>query len=164
MDPSTLGQLLDEHGPALVLYARQWATAPEDVVQEAFVKLACQRKAPDKVLPWLYRTVRNGAISQRRSWTRRHRHERAAASLTEAWFSGEDAATRLDGEAAAAALKELPEQTREIITLHLWGGLTFAEIAEVVRMPTTTAHRLYQGGLQALRGRLNRCPRTPETT
>ena len=37
-----LGQILDEHGPALVLYARQWCNTPDDVVQEAFFSLLRQ--------------------------------------------------------------------------------------------------------------------------
>ncbi len=46
--PELLTRLLDEHGAALVLYAQQWCTAPEDVVQEAFVRLMCQRPVPRK--------------------------------------------------------------------------------------------------------------------
>ena len=36
---SLLSRLLDEHGGALVLYAQQWCNGPEDVVQEAFIRL-----------------------------------------------------------------------------------------------------------------------------
>ncbi len=43
MDPDLLGQLLDRHAAALELYARQWCEVPEDVVQDAFLKLAGQR-------------------------------------------------------------------------------------------------------------------------
>ena len=46
MDPDHLGYLLDRYLPALVLYARQWCRAPEDVVQEAFIKLARQAEPP----------------------------------------------------------------------------------------------------------------------
>ena len=37
--PALLGELLDRHGAALVLFARQFCASPEDVVQEAFVQL-----------------------------------------------------------------------------------------------------------------------------
>jgi len=37
MDPTFLGRLIDRHAAALVLYARQWCAAPEDVVQDAFL-------------------------------------------------------------------------------------------------------------------------------
>ena len=59
MGPELLGRLVSEHAAALVLYARQWCDAPEDVVQEAFVKLISQRQPPERVLPWLYRVVRD---------------------------------------------------------------------------------------------------------
>ncbi|HZT78720.1 MAG TPA: hypothetical protein VFA26_00740 [Gemmataceae bacterium] len=47
MGPEQLGRLIDQHAAALVLYARQWCAAPEDVVQEALVKLVRQRKPPE---------------------------------------------------------------------------------------------------------------------
>jgi RNA polymerase sigma-70 factor (ECF subfamily) len=39
MSPSDVARLIDAHAAPLVLYARQWCAAPEDVVQEAFLKL-----------------------------------------------------------------------------------------------------------------------------
>ena len=47
MDPDLLGYLIDRYLPALVLYARQWCHAPEDVVQEAMIKLAEEVKKVD---------------------------------------------------------------------------------------------------------------------
>ena len=46
MDAQRLIQLIDTHAAALVLYARQWCDAPDDVVQEAYIKLAGQRVEP----------------------------------------------------------------------------------------------------------------------
>src|SRR5262245_59139465 len=54
MGPEILGRLIDEHAAALTLYARQWCDAPEDVVQEAFLKLVAQRPVPDSPAAWLY--------------------------------------------------------------------------------------------------------------
>jgi hypothetical protein len=59
--PDDLGRLFDEHAGALVLFARQWCDAPEDVVQDAFVALARQEESPERALAWLFRVVRNGA-------------------------------------------------------------------------------------------------------
>jgi RNA polymerase sigma factor (sigma-70 family) len=153
MGPEILGELVDKHARTLVLYARQWCAAPEDVVQEAFMKMVIYRPAPNKVVPYLYQMVRNGALSAARSDKRRRRHETAAAGLFPAWFeSGEDAL--LDGQAVARALQMLPPEPREAITLHLWGGLTFEEIAEVAGCSSSTAHRWYVAGLDLLRERL----------
>jgi DNA-directed RNA polymerase specialized sigma24 family protein len=76
MDAMLLGQLMDNHAAALTQYARQWCLAPEDVVQEAFLKLAAQASMPAAVVPWLYRVVRNLAISAARSEQRRRRPQR----------------------------------------------------------------------------------------
>ncbi len=159
MGPEILGRLLDEHGAALVLYARQWTSAPEDVVQDAFAKLAAQRKPPERVVPWLYRVVRNGAISALRAAERRRRHEQAAASQAANWFLALDDSAP-DVEAATTALQAVPLQEREIIVAHLWGGLTFEQIAELTGLSSSTAHRCYAAGLVRLREKLGViCPR-----
>jgi imidazolonepropionase len=93
MGPEFLGRLVESHAAALVLYARQWCSAPEDVVQEAFVKLAGQRPEPDCLTAWLYRVVRNRAVSAARTGRRRQHHE-ARAGRGEAWFAAAD--ERLD--------------------------------------------------------------------
>ena len=77
IEPELLGRFFDEHASALVLYARQWSERPEDIVQDAFVALARQRRLPERVVPWLYRVVRNAAIAAARSDRRRRRREAA---------------------------------------------------------------------------------------
>jgi RNA polymerase sigma-70 factor (ECF subfamily) len=151
---------MDEHAAALTLYARQWCLAPEDVVQEAFIKLLAQRPSPANVVAWLYRVVRNAAISAARAARRRRHHESVAAARTPSWFAGPDTAG-LDGKTATAALQSLPLEQREVIVTHLWGGLTFEQIAELTGTSRSTAHRLYLAGLLALRERLKvPCPNT----
>jgi len=158
MGPELLGSLVDEHAAALVLYARQWCSTAEDVVQDAFLKLVVQKPPPVQVGPWLYRVVRNAAISAARAEKRRRRHEAAAADRAPAWFAAAEA-TALDSAAATRALHALPIEQREVIVAHLWGGLTFEQIAEVAGCSSSTAHRWYAAGLSALRERLKvPCP------
>lgn len=158
MDAMRLAQLVEEHATALVLYARQWCRAPEDVVQEAFVKLARLRQLPDPVKPWLYHIVRNAAISAGRSERRRQRHESTAAALSLTWFAPREG-LGLDGELATRALSALEADLREVVVAHLWGGLTFAEIGKLLGISPSTAHRRYLEGLNALRERLHvPCP------
>jgi RNA polymerase sigma-70 factor (ECF subfamily) len=160
MGPDALGRLIDEHAAALALYARQWCAAAEDVVQEAFVKLAAQRRPPDDARAWLYRVVRNGALSAARAAQRRRRHEAGAAARRPAWFVPEPGAA-LDPGTAAAALDALPGEQREVVVAHLWGGLTFDQIGELTGASASTAHRRYLLALEALRERLNvPCPIT----
>jgi RNA polymerase sigma-70 factor (ECF subfamily) len=158
--PERLGRLFDEHAPALVLYARQWSDAPEDVVQEAFVQLARRRDAPDAVVPWLFRVVRNGAIGAARGDRRRRRRE-ARASSGEAWFDPAD--DRIDAGRAARLLADLDPDAREIIVARIWGGLTLEEAARLRGCSTSTAHRRYRAGLarlQEILGCPTRCPGT----
>jgi RNA polymerase sigma-70 factor (ECF subfamily) len=163
MEPTILGRLYRRHAPALLLYARQWGAA-EDIVHNAFVRLAQQSPPPEQVLPWLYRVVRNEARTVHRTATRRRRREQRA-SLPEAWFAAAD--ERLDASEATRRLAELPLELREVIVAHLWGGLTFREVAELVGDSLATVHRRYQTGLNQLRerleGRWTPTPTTPTT-
>ncbi len=145
---SLLSRLLDEHGDALVLYAQQWCYIPEDVVQEAFIRLMRQRPPPENIVGWLYRVVRNEAISSSRAEARRVHHESLVNS--EPWFVAAYG-NRLDADAAAAALASLSIEQRETIVLRLWSGLTFDQIAELTGKSTSTAHRRYESGIAALR-------------
>jgi RNA polymerase sigma factor (sigma-70 family) len=163
MSPKLLGRLVDEHAAALVLYARQWSSAPEDIVQEAFLKLVAHQPPPDKPLAWLYRVVRNEAINAWRAAQRRRRHENIAAARMQPWFVPVST-TALDADAAARALHDLPIEQRESIVAHLWGGLSFEQIAELTGTSSSTAHRCYVAGLSALRERLGvPCPNKAAT-
>jgi RNA polymerase sigma-70 factor (ECF subfamily) len=149
--PEELGRLYREHAPALRLYVRQWPAGEEDLVQEAFVKLAQQAPAPEQVLPWLYRVVRNGALAAGRSEARRRRRQ-DRVSASEVWFTTTE--DRLDGREASRLLAALPLEQREVVVARIWGGLTFEEAAQLVGCSLPTAHRRYQAGLAALRERL----------
>ncbi len=157
MDSERLGDLIDRLAAPLQLYARQWCDESEDVVQEAFVKLATQPTTPLNPASWLFRTVRNTAINAGIAKRRRRRHEAKALAGAPAWFeSGAAARSRaiVDPESAQAALAVLPLEQREIIVAHLWGGLTFDQIAELVGFSVGSTHRLYHAGLMALREHL----------
>src|SRR5215216_5389321 len=75
IDAEQLGRLLDEHGPALALYAAQWTHAADDCVQEALVELARQRQSPEHVVAWLYRVVKHRALNAARGDRRRRERE-----------------------------------------------------------------------------------------
>jgi RNA polymerase sigma factor (sigma-70 family) len=149
----TVTRLWDEHGSALVLYARQWCDVPEDVVQEAFLLLVRQAAAPDNPVGWIYRVVRNRAINAGRSRGRRSRREAAAAARSERWFE-RTPGDRLDAAAAAEALESLPADEREVIVARLWGGLSFEEISRLSAAPLTSVYRCYQRALATLRERM----------
>ena len=157
MSPAALARLIDAHAAPLVLYARQWCDAPEDVVQEAFLKLVLQSQPPHDAVAWLYRVVRNGALDAAKRDRRRQRRESAAAR-PDRWFV-EPEVEGLDAETAVAALQRLPPEQREVIVARHWGGLSFEQIATVAGCSASTAFRRYTAGVQVLRQQLGvSCP------
>jgi RNA polymerase sigma factor (sigma-70 family) len=157
MSPTELTALFDAHAGPLVLYARQWCGVPEDVVQEAFLKLVRQRRPPEDAVAWLYRVVRNGALDAAKLDRRRKRRE-SAASEESHWFV-ESEVHGLDAETAIAALNRLTAERREIIVARHWGGLSFEQIGDVVGCAASTAFRRYTAGVEELREQLGvRCP------
>ena len=157
--PELLGVLLDRHAAALELYARQLCDCSEDVVQEALIELVAQPRVPDDAVAWLYRVVRNKAVSALRSARRRKRHEREAAGRRPAWFE-RSAADLIDAGVAAEALESLPIEQREVVVARIWGGLSFQQIGQLVGVSDSAAHRRYEAALLALRQKLRvPCPK-----
>jgi RNA polymerase sigma factor (sigma-70 family) len=152
IDPGQLGRWFDAYGARLALYGRHWldAALAEDVVQEVFIRLMAQSSLPENVKAWLFRSVRNGAISQLRKQKRRQKQTETLAAGTQRWFEnrGDDL---LDAKTAQQTLIQLPEEQREIVILRIWGQLTLREIAEIVDQPLSTVHHRYQAALKAIR-------------
>lgn len=153
-----VAQLLDRYSAALVLYARQICSDPEDVVQCAFVKLIQQRSVPKDTVAWLYRVVRNEALMQCRGERRRRSREQVFAALRGSWFSA-DAPGQLSGATATEALDRLSQSQREIVVARIWGELTFREIAQLLAASQSSVHREYQQAIVLLQTELNEpCP------
>ena len=154
LDPARLTQLFDAHAAQLVLYARQWLAGAEaeDVVQEVYVRLMLQSAEPLNPRAWLFKAVRNEAVTQNRSALRRRRREQA--QTREEWFEAAvDEA--LDGAAARDALQALAPLQRETIVLRVWGRMTLKEIAAVTGLSLTSAFEQYRAGLVALRQKMD---------
>jgi RNA polymerase sigma-70 factor (ECF subfamily) len=149
MDAARFATLMDGHAAKLMLYARQWTDAPEDAVQEAFLKLVRQREEPADPVAWLFRVVRNAALDAGKGQRRRSRRESAAARPV-VWFN-EPAVDGLDADDAVAALERLPPDQREVIVARLWGGLGFEQIAAVAGCSASSAHRRFTAGIETLR-------------
>jgi RNA polymerase sigma-70 factor (ECF subfamily) len=154
-------QILDEHGSALLLYARQWTRSwadAEDALQNAFIRLFKSRGAtPDAALPMLYQAVKWAAIDQARSRQRRQaREERSVEGQEEhvALFES-DMENRERNEQVQEALQALPDEQREVLVMKVWGELTFREIADALQIPQGTAASRYRYALEALRGELD---------
>ena len=56
----------------------------------------------------------------------------------------------------ADAIEALPDEQREAIVLRVYGGLTFAQIAQVIGDPLPTVATRFRRGLERLRHKLER--------
>ncbi len=148
---------LAEQAGRLLLFARQQTRCQadaEDVLQEAVVeswrKMGGQEPPP---LALVYATIRRRAIDLARRDERRRLREAASDPGEEAWFdTAHETAERRD--TVEAAMKQLPPPFREVVTLKIWGELTFDEIAGVLDIPANTAASRYRYGLEGLRKQL----------
>lgn len=158
--PELLRELWERHAAALVLSARVWCDTPDEVVQEAYWKLAQLEQLPENAAAWLFQVVRNLAISSGRASRRRRHHETRAALTRDNWFEANPAAP-LDALAATEALAALSDEDRQIVVARIWGGLTWEQVGVLVGRPTATVHRRYQAALSALREKLETPCRPP---
>ncbi len=151
-----LAELWSDHSAALLLLARTYGESADDCVQEAFIRLAVQQPVPDSPVAWLFRVVRNEAVSQQRSRRRRRRRELAVGCQQSCWFdeSSANPSGLVDTEELQESLAALEPEVRDVVVTNIWGGRTFREIADTFGISRARAHRLYQQGLRELRQRL----------
>jgi len=153
MERGTIRRLYEEHGPALLMYARSLlgdSAAADDVLQQVFLKLLEGRAGePAEPRPYLFRSVRNAALNWRRD------APRAAGLEGAAWFAAVPAGSDSgDAERLQDALTELPDDQREVLVMKVWGGLTFEEVAESLGISANTAASRWRYGLEKLKSRM----------
>ena len=145
-------ELYQKHGDALAAYACCCGldfAAAEDAVQQVFLKLL-RRDTPTPRMPvaYLYRAVRNASLN-----LRRNRRFETDPVEPEKWFVRDRGAPE-EILALQTALRELPEEQREVVFLRVWSGLTLQEIADATNVPMNTMASRYRYALQKLRERL----------
>ena len=142
---------LTRHGPGLVLFARQWTASvadAEDAVQEGFVRFWRVRRGARDELAYLYSCVRTAAMDLARSGRRRRKREAGLFPHREdSGFAPEQAEL---AEVIESALASLPAEQREVVVMKIWGGLTFAQIAEATDIHPNTAASRYRYALERL--------------
>ena len=109
------------------------ATA-EDVVQEAFTALHQNQhrlRQPQSALAYLRTTVVNNtrSVLRRRQTTRRHL---SLARLEDAQPADSELLLAAAHQEVLAAVRQLPDRQREVLTLRYWAGLTETEIAQAL--------------------------------
>ena len=144
------------HGSKLLLFARQQARNPhdaEDLVQEAFVRIWRLYGHTGEVAPVLvYRDFRSLAIYLERSIYRRIFREQKTFELTPLSSAFEDTLEKDEQQKALLrAVDRLPDQQKEVLTLKIWGELTFDEIARTLDASLNTVASRYRYALQQLK-------------
>jgi RNA polymerase sigma-70 factor, ECF subfamily len=150
-------QCFNELAPKLILFARQWAPSAsdaEDIVQMAFVRWWQRNPGGDRQhVPLLYAAVRTISLDMRRSMDRRVKREGKSDIAVESEDTPYFDPPVEDRENAALlqkALSKLPEEQKEVVTLRIWGGMTFNEIAQSTGQNLNTITARYRYALAAL--------------
>ncbi len=148
-------RLYDRHAGALVLYARQWLpnlSDAEDAVQDAFVRLIkSPRQFSEDPVPVLYQAVRWAALDRiRQEQRRQHREEVSSKDTPGEVLFVDHVEKRERRQAEEAAMQQLPDEQREVLTMHIWGELGFREIGEALGISINTAASRYRYGLKKL--------------
>jgi RNA polymerase sigma factor (sigma-70 family) len=134
------------------------AADAEDAAQDAFVKAwralgRFREGAPFRA--WLLQIVANEARNRRRSAGRRaHLALRAATEEPSGDAAPSPEASLLSADAREtllAAVNELPEDQRNVIALRFFVGLSEAEVAETLSLPTGTVKSRSARALERLR-------------
>lgn len=142
---------VDEHLGRLATFARQQTnstTDADDILQDAIIE-AWKRsdgRCPD--LPLVYAYIRRRSIDLGRRKTVRSNY--AAAQSGEISWLEVDYSSACDSSTLIAEVERLKPTFRDVVTLRIWGGLSFAEIGEVLDIPQNTASSRYRLALQKL--------------
>ncbi len=164
-DVEALGALYDRHSRrAFTLAYRMLANmeTAEEVVQDAFLSIWRHAGTYDGRVglarPWLLSIVHNRAIDR----LRRPVNRQKTTQLDEAWMLAADVDVFADvygalrGDEIRRAVSRLPEDQRAAIELAYFKGLTFVEIAKIVKSPVGTVKSRVRLGLARLRHSLDR--------
>jgi len=136
----TIEELFTALEAPLLVYALRYTgerALAEDVVQEAFMKLHAQFASVEKPRPWLYRTVHNLALNQRRAAGKTVSLEKSSDDENSTAFDPTDPALlpdeqmlRLEGIGQVRlSLAALDERSRELVRLKFHDELSYKDIA-----------------------------------
>lgn len=161
-DVESVATWFDQHAGPLHRYltARVGAHDADDLVAQTFLIAVRRQQAFDPALgearAWLFGIATNELRHHHRQELRYlHAQSRALAIDVPAAASDDRVADRLDADAAArrvaADLRLMSAVDRDILLLNAWSGLTLAQIAVVLDLPSGTVRSRLSRARQALR-------------
>jgi RNA polymerase sigma factor (sigma-70 family) len=155
-----------DHSARLLIIARSIGEPAEDALQEAFLKLSQQSDLPLDPVAWMVRVIRNQIISWNRKASRIRSIENfeavvelqplgsSASDSGLAWFQSKVGGVykhEFDAQEIQSLLLRLNPSDREIVVWHVWGELTFEQMASIREESRSTLARRYQSALARLR-------------
>ncbi len=140
-----------EHGAALLLFGTTLTgdrTRAQDALHQVFLRLIERRglQPVSDIRTYLFTALRNTLLNDSRY---RARDVPLAPNDAEPWFAPSGDYVQELG--LRQALARLPDEQREVAVLHIWGGLTFAQAAQVLAVNANTAAARYRYALAKLR-------------
>lgn len=159
MDRASFENLYRLNYAGLVAFAHGYlgdSSAAEDAVQDVFLAVWRRRgelEAGGNIRTYLYSAVRNGALDllKHRNGARLHRSSVAIALTPPAHLADAGIRHRELASAIEAAVGQLPDRARETFLMSRDGGLTYAEIADVLEVSVKAVEASISRALRALR-------------
>jgi RNA polymerase sigma-70 factor (ECF subfamily) len=160
---SALSALFDTTSLRIVRYATTLTRNQhdaEDVAQAVLTRVAAEpRRLASARCPWAYllRMTRNEALGL----LRRRPHCSQAGDLRQPGVSDLRVRRRVDEieqqetyRTVWLALREIPVEQAEVVVLHVWEGMTFLQISQLLELSPNTVASRYQYALQKLEQKL----------
>lgn len=153
-ESETLGVLFDRyHAPLFNFYARLMGDrgVSEDLVQEVFLRILRYRASYQPgtpFRPWIYQIARNARMDYYRKTPRQVPFQ---AEMAPPVFSPDAAQREQEAALLHQALRQLPEEKREILVLARFQELKYTEIAELLGCELNTVKTRIHRALQDLR-------------
>jgi RNA polymerase sigma-70 factor (ECF subfamily) len=164
-EPEHFAQIFDRHADAIHRYlSRRVGDSADDLLSETFL-IAFRRRGdyrPERVdvRPWLYGIAANLMRQHERQEATRYRalarltaHD--TPEVTDGTTDLDYVLRRVDGAGIravlAGSLAELDPREREVLLLHAWADLSYAEIATAIEIPIGTVRsRLHRARRKVL--------------
>jgi RNA polymerase sigma-70 factor (ECF subfamily) len=148
-------QWLEANAPRFLLFARTHVRCEadaQDLVQDAMVEAWRRHQKPIPPPPAIvFSTIRRRAIDLARSdQSRSLRETKVARETSYLWFDSGPEDRERDA-LLQQAMSKMQDIYRDVVTLKVWGELTFAEISQALDIPANTAASRYRYGLEELR-------------
>lgn len=148
-DTDAFAMLIDHYQPKLARYGKKFLRDREDIrdlLQDIFIKAYTNLKSFDGARafsPWIYRIAHNEFISELRKRAGKFVIPVFDFDILFPHLASPETADRTAREkeltaALAACLDELDPKYREPVVLYYYEELSYAEIAEILQIPSST--------------------------